>query len=330
MNINAKKSSPKVSVIITAYNHEKYIFESISSVLNQSFQDFEIIVINDGSNDKTASVINDIVSEYPEKILFINNDKNIRPKFSCNQGISAARGKFIAWNDGDDLWLPEKLEKQMKIFDMDHNNETHIVYSLGENIIENSKRIRNKFEGKLVEKNFFKEMFSSSFFLKNSMIVRKEVYENLGFLNEKYQLCGDYEYMIRMAASGYKFKLVNEVLALHRIHENNETTNRSIAINNTKIMLMDVSKNYPNLIKKYKINVNDRLSVCDYQIARFFFAKKSYSKAKQICLEILKNNLGFLIRNKTFFYFFILCFLPEIIHHPLKNIRLLENIYKST
>ena len=133
------------------------------------------------------------------------------------------------------------------------------------------------------------------------MIVRKEVYENLGFLNEKYQLCGDYEYMIRMAAAGYKFKLVNEVLALHRIHENNETTNRSIAINNTKIMLMDVSKNYPNLIKKFKINVNDRLSVCDYQIARFFFAKKSYSKAKQICLEILKSNLGFLIRNKTFF-----------------------------
>ena len=81
MNINAKNSSPKVSVIITAYNHEKYIFESISSVLNQSFQDFEIIVINDGSNDKTASIINDIVSEYPEKILFINNDKNIRPKF---------------------------------------------------------------------------------------------------------------------------------------------------------------------------------------------------------------------------------------------------------
>jgi glycosyltransferase involved in cell wall biosynthesis len=323
-------NTPKISIIITAYNHEKYIFDSISSVLNQSYQDFEIIVINDGSKDKTASIIKGMVSQYPEKIIFIDNKNNIRPKFTCNQGISAARGKYIAWNDGDDLWLPEKLEKQMKVFDLDYKNEIHIVYSLGENIIENSTRIRNKIDGKLVEKNFFKEMFASSFFLKNSMMVRKEVYDKLGLLNEKYQLCGDYEYMIRMAASGYKFKMVNESLALHRIHENNETTNRSIAINNTKIMLKDVSQTYHNLIKKYNINVKDRLSVCDYQIARYFFAKKSYSKAKHICLEILKSNIGFLIRNKTFCYFVILCFFPKRIHHSLKNISLFQNVYKAS
>ena len=323
-------SKPLVSIIVTAYNHEKYIEDSLMSVLNQSFNDFELIVINDGSTDDTASIIENIASQYPEKIIFINNKINVRPKFSENQALKIARGKFIAWNDGDDLWLPKKLEKQMKVFNLDFNNEIHIVYSLGQNIIESSKRNRNRFEGKLVEKNFFKEMFMSSFFLKISMIVRKEVYDNLGFLNEKYQLCGDYEYMIRMAASGYKFKLVNESLALHRIHENNETTNRSIAINNTKIMLKDISKTYHNLIKKYNINVKDRLSVCDYQIARYFFAKRFYSKSKNICLEILKNNAGFLIRNKTFFYFFILCFFPKRIHHLLSRVSLFQNVYKST
>ena len=71
---------PNVSVIIPTFNRAHFIEKSVSSVLSQTLKPAEVIVVDDGSNDKTASIISDIVSEYPEKILFINNEKNIRPK----------------------------------------------------------------------------------------------------------------------------------------------------------------------------------------------------------------------------------------------------------
>ena len=77
---------PKVSVIISAFNHEEYIADSINSVLNQTYQDFEIIVINDGSSDKTEEIIQDIVNQNIDKITFINHSFNQRPKLSGIRG----------------------------------------------------------------------------------------------------------------------------------------------------------------------------------------------------------------------------------------------------
>lgn len=318
-------NSPLITVIITAYNHEKYIRDSINSVLNQTFQDFEIIVINDGSTDNTSKVIQGIIQENNHKITFIDNPYNVRPKFSENQGLKIAKGKYIAWNDGDDLWHPNKLAKQMEIFFEDKTNEIHVVYSLGENLNENPARYRRKIEGKDVKKDFFKQMFHSAFFLKISMIVRKEVYDNLGFLNEKYQLCGDYEYMLRMAANGYKFKMVNQSLVYHRIHENNETINRAKSLINTKKMLIDISETFHEKILENKINPSERLAICDLQIAKHYIYSRK-KEARILLFSVLKSHPYLFVRHKSFIVYLILCNLPQYLLIRIRELNIFKKI----
>ncbi|MBE6460609.1 MAG: glycosyltransferase family 2 protein [Alphaproteobacteria bacterium] len=107
---------PKVSVLMTAYNSERYIAEAIESILNQTFSDFEFLIINDGSTDKTA----DIIAQYAKtdkRIRFIDNKKNQGLIAVLNQGLDLARGEYIARMDSDDIAMPERLEKQVAYLD---------------------------------------------------------------------------------------------------------------------------------------------------------------------------------------------------------------------
>lgn len=107
---------PKVSVLMTAYNSEKYIAEAIESILNQTFGDFEFIIINDGSTDNTAK----IVAKYAQadkRIKFIDNKNNQGLIAVLNQGLDLCRGEYIARMDSDDIAMPERLEKQVEYLD---------------------------------------------------------------------------------------------------------------------------------------------------------------------------------------------------------------------
>ena len=183
---------PKVSVIMSCYNHEKYIAEAINSVLTQTFQDFEIILINDGSTDNSSSIIQKIYELNKDKMIFIDHKINQRPRFSGSEGIGLASGEFIAWNDGDDIWYPTKLEKQMNLYQLDTEKSLGLVYCYGENIIVSKKRYRNKISAIAPQDDIFKQLFNSAFFLKISQVVRKEVYECVGLGNEKYPYCADW------------------------------------------------------------------------------------------------------------------------------------------
>ena len=114
-NIN-KKTTPRVSVIIGVYNHAKYLAESINSVLNQTYKDFELIIINDASPDNSKEIIKEIIKKNPGKITFIDNKINSKKNgtFSSNQGVDAARGEFIAWNDDDDICIRPSLKSKCK------------------------------------------------------------------------------------------------------------------------------------------------------------------------------------------------------------------------
>lgn len=106
---------PEVSVVIPLYNAEKYIGYAIDSVLSQSFNDWEIIVIDDCSTDKGPEIVNAYKEKLPNKIYLYISEKNSGPAFSRNRGVELARGKYIAFLDSDDLWLPTKLATQMNV-----------------------------------------------------------------------------------------------------------------------------------------------------------------------------------------------------------------------
>lgn len=105
---------PRISVLMPAYNSEEYIGQAIESILNQTFSDFEFIIINDGSNDKTA----DVVRSYNDKrIRFVDNPKNKGLVAVLNQGLDLCRGEYVARMDSDDISLPKRFEKQVAYMD---------------------------------------------------------------------------------------------------------------------------------------------------------------------------------------------------------------------
>lgn len=104
------RDNPQISVIVPAYNAEKYISETIHSVLKQSFHDFEVIVVDDCSTDSTADIVTGIADD---RVRYLKNASNMGAGKTRNAGIEAARGRFIAFLDADDLWYPTKLEHQV-------------------------------------------------------------------------------------------------------------------------------------------------------------------------------------------------------------------------
>ena len=321
---------PKVSVIISAFNHEKYIADSINSVLNQTYQDFEIIVINDGSSDKTEKVIQDIADKNSDKITFINHNINQRPKLSGNQGLRVAKGEYIAWNDGDDIWYPTKLEKQMEVFLEKHEEKIGIIYCYGEHIIENKARFREKNNAVGLEEDIFKQLYRGAFFFKSSMAVRKEVYDTIGTHDERYPYCTDYEWMIRAAAEGYRFDCVPEVLSKRRIHASNDTIDRSIASNNTKEMLIDISERYKELIKSKNIDVVKRLAICDLQSAQHYFIDGQIAECRKLMFSIIKTRYKLIIFNKRYLAYFLLCCSPAKLSKLLRNVRPFNKLFLAS
>jgi glycosyltransferase involved in cell wall biosynthesis len=319
---------PRVSVIITCFNHEKYISESINSVLEQTYQDFEIIVINDGSTDNSSEVIRKIYEANKNIIRFIDHKINIQPRFSGNEGIELAKGDFIAWNDGDDVWYPSKLEKQMKLFEMHSDKSVGLVYCYGNNINENSLRRRDEIQAVKPSKNVFSQLFMGAFFFKNSQLVRREVYDKVGLHNEEYRfLCADYELMLRIAAAGYKFDLVPEILAGHRIHDRNGTINRSVAQLKTKEMLSKIAQRYERLILEGGIDVPRRLAICDLAAARYNFIKGNTKECRSQLWQVLKVSPSMILSKKSTFALLLLSIFPYIVYSKLKLIKPFNKLF---
>ena len=108
---------PKVSVVIPTYQHAHFVAQAISSVLSQTYCDLEVIVVDDGSTDDTQ----EIVAGFGEQIRVVQHEKNSGLSAARNTGIQLSRGEYVAFLDADDIWLPEKLEKQIPLFERDES-----------------------------------------------------------------------------------------------------------------------------------------------------------------------------------------------------------------
>ncbi|EJQ45586.1 Uncharacterized protein BWINRASL_05258 [Bacillus mycoides] len=114
-----------VSVVIPLYNAEKYIEETLQSILDQTYKNIEVVIVDDGSKDKSTSIVKNIEEQYPTQIKYVHQ-KNQGVSVARNTGIENASGTYIAFLDSDDLWHPQKIEKQMESI---HNNDMHACYS---------------------------------------------------------------------------------------------------------------------------------------------------------------------------------------------------------
>ena len=205
------KAAPKVSVLMSVYNGELYLREAIESILNQTFEDFEFIIINDGSTDASQ----EIIDSFNDRRLVVIQQENIGLTQSLNKGLKIARGEYIARQDADDISFPNRFEKQVAYLD------AHLkVAVLGGAIIRIDEKGNPlcKFVFPQSHEEIKKKLYKTENQLAHTTVMfRKQQINSLGNYNEIFEKCEDYELWLRVS---HKFRLHNlsDVLAYHRFH----------------------------------------------------------------------------------------------------------------
>lgn len=216
--IEAIKNSPKISVIIPAYNSENAIGNTIKSVQNQTFTDLELIVINDGSQDSTLEVITQIKDSRIKVFSYANAGGNV----SRNRGLHRAVGEFVSFLDADDLWTPDKLQSQLQA--LQENVTAKVAYSWTDYIDTNGELILS---GKRinVNGNVYENLLLNNFLENgsNPLICRKSLI-SLGGFDESLNAAQDWDMWLRLA-SKFNFICVPSVQILYRISANSVSTN---------------------------------------------------------------------------------------------------------
>lgn len=211
-------NNPLVSVIMSVYNGEKYLRESIESILGQTFKDFEFIIINDGSTDKSENIIKSFND--PRIKLISRSNKGLVA--SLNEGIEKSLGKYIARMDSDDISESERLEKQINF--LKSNPDISVVGSWAKKINENSQIIEEMNYPPAKNKEIKKYSLFHNPFIHPSIMFKKEIIKKIGLYNPFFKNAEDYEFWSRVLAS---FQVANLPLSLLRYRINQAGITRS-------------------------------------------------------------------------------------------------------
>lgn len=208
---------PLISVIIPVYNGEKTIKETIESVLNQTFSDLELIVINDGSQDGTSEIVNRI----REPRLKFFSYPNAGLAASRNRGISLAVGEFISFIDADDLWTPDKLESQFNA--LQANSQAAVAYSWTDWIDESDHFLRPG--GYILANGDVHEQLLKRDFIEggSNVLIRAKALAEVGGFDESLNAVEDWDMWLRLAAR-YEFVCIPSPQILYRISPNSMST----------------------------------------------------------------------------------------------------------
>ncbi len=198
---------PLVSVIIPTYNRGGVIQEAIDSVLDQDFRDYELIVVDDGSDDNTPAIL----AAYGKKFT-VMDQSNTGVSAARNRGIAAAAGQLIAFLDSDDLWLPQKLSTQVKFF---QDNPDAFINQTQEHWIRNGVRVNpqkrhHKFSGMIFEQSLALCLVSPS-----AVMIKKNLFDVVGVFDESLPACEDYDLWLRISCR-YPVHLIDTPLIIKR------------------------------------------------------------------------------------------------------------------
>jgi len=208
--------TPRVSVVIPAWNAARTLPETLASVFGQSFADYEVLVVDDGSTDGTA----DLLRDYGDRVRVLVKPNEGRPSTTRNLGVRAARGELIAFLDADDRWQPEKLARQVALFD--RNPALGLAYS-GATVIDGDGRPvrvlrcaaagRGRAYGLLSTRNFI---------VGSSAMVRRAAIESAGYYDESLTSAENWDLWIRIARD-WEIDFVPEPLTDYRVHAGNRS-----------------------------------------------------------------------------------------------------------
>jgi glycosyltransferase involved in cell wall biosynthesis len=208
--ISTRDAAPKVSVVMAAYNYERFVAGAIQSVLEQTFAGWELIIVDDGSTDNTPGVVRSFLTD--ARIRYHRQENQGQPT-SENNGVAMARGEWIAFLDADDRWRSDKLEKQLAL--AVRNPDASVIYSERMLMDPDGNPLPtpalSQYRGRIL-----KEVFRQNPNPFSSTIVKRTVINDAGGFNPKYRNANDYDLWLRIAVRDHQFDFVSEPLIWYR------------------------------------------------------------------------------------------------------------------
>jgi len=234
--MSAKSSLPLVSVIIPAYNSANFLPFSIGSVFNQTYQNIEVVLVDDGSTDNTAEVMQDLLSKYVGRLKYVIQENGRQGK-ARNNGIRNSSGSLIAFLDADDEWVSDKIAIQINQL---ISNNADLVFSDGWLVKSSERRYlqaeldsgawhvaMGAFVGELYDNRGQRLLHRKNRIPTSSALCTREAIEKAGYFIEDriYQNCEDYYLWVQMVEQGAKLVGFRDKLILYRMHEGSSTSN---------------------------------------------------------------------------------------------------------
>ena len=302
-----KDHKPMVSVIIPTYNRSHFVCRAIKSVLSQTYQDFEIIVVDDCSTDNSEEVIKSLKDE---RIRYIRHETNRGGSATRNSGIVAAQAEYIGFLDDDDEWLPEKLEKQMTAF-ATAPSKVGVIYSGFSYVSERSREIEFDVIPNM-RGNIFDVLLEGCILASMTPIIRKSCFQIAGLFDETMPSCQDWDMWIRISRY-YDFDFIPEVLAKYNVH------GKQVSINlNTNI------KARAKMIEKYGADYCQNSQALSVVLRRlgilYSLAGDSINACKYLFSAIKKGQS----QKINYFHFVLLPLYPWICRFITKNRHVLN------
>jgi glycosyltransferase involved in cell wall biosynthesis len=284
---------PKVSVIIPTYNREKLIGRAIESVLAQTYTDFEIIVVDDGSKDNTKVV----VQQYKGNIKYVYQP-NGGSSSARNRGIKESTGEYIAFLDSDDIWIQEKLAIQVDI--LDRNKNIGIVCSRMPIFDKEGRQIGFKPQ-EHIGKDFNELIAQWGDLPTSTVMTRRECFDKAGLFDTSLKTVQDFDMWLRIARQYDIYEYKDQCLARYFRHGVQNTSNWANVLQGLFMLHKKIAQDYKHLPDFPHHLYRERIVLHQYWLSRALYDQKNYVKSfRHLASVIFKNPLvGRLLYKKS-------------------------------
>ena len=253
-------SLPVVDIVVPNYNKGKYLKKCLESVLKQSYKKWQLIIVDDNSNDTSLNILKKYNKYKKIKIIYLKKNKG--PSFCRNLAIKNSNNSYIAFLDSDDTWKHNKLYKQLTYIIRNKYNFTYSDYCT---YYERNKKILKKNYTNLKNSFNYEEFINNSSINSSTIILKKKIIKGIKF--KKLNLLEDYVFKCQILKKKYIAKKIHKVLAYYRVHEGNRSNNKF----NNLLFLWHVNKKYNKL--NFFRNLKSLISISYNSIKKYQLQK---------------------------------------------------------
>ena len=291
---------PTVSVIVPTYNCADFVGGALQSVLRQTYHDFELIVVDDGSQDHTAEV----VKGFGQHVVYIRQ-QNAGVAAARNQGIRESKGKYFAFLDADDTWEPRKLEEQVRILEEDP--ETALVCTDFTLIMPDGNKITS-FLGRcrhVRSGNAFNEVIQENFILTSSVLLRRSCLTEVGMFDETLKVCEDRDLWLRICQR-WKIHVLDEILAVKNSRSDNLTANTVKALRPRITVFEKLLQSNRGLSEESRKLIYRQLSQNLFMLGYDYFDRYAFEEARRA----LRSAVRYRWPNPRALAYLLACYAP--------------------